>query len=460
MLNGLRTQLTSWFLGLFLLLYFAGGALALIVFNSVLTSQLDEDLRELTSELRPSIEFSLDSPSLKHWAEHLANYHHIFLPTIQLYDNNGTLLEEYGPPGIKRLSTGDLSDTNDKTPIKVRSSNKKLYADENHQDGYLQVQVSTKRRNEAIFKLGRNLVLLAPLFAIGIWFAGYFFSAKAIQPLGQTLDLLRRFVADAGHEFNTPITVIEASVQTLEHMVQEFRKAKAESQPDSFRPRPIDKLAGVQAPANSAVGSEPGIKGGLSSAEDDARAFADVLEGISRASTRMKDLAANLMLLARMENPELISHMAPVPVSEILEPMVKEFIALAAQKEIKILYESAPSIVAIGNADSLRTMLSNLLDNALRYTEKGGSITVNVSSQDNNIVFTVQDTGIGIPSDSIGHIFERFYRVDKSRSRSQGGSGLGLSIVKAIVDAHKGLIKAESQLGQGTKFTVVLPTRI
>ncbi len=420
MLDSLRTQLTSWFLGLFLLLYIAGGIAALLVFNSVLTGQLDEDLRELASELRPSINFLADKPTLKLWAVHLANYQHIFLPTIQLYDESGRILEEYGPPGITRLASGDLSSSNQENPINVRSTNKKLYRENNQPAGYLQVQVSTKQKGEVLFKLGRNLVLLAPVFAIAIWFAGHFFSAKAIKPVGQTLDLLRRFVADAGHEFNTPITVIEASVQTLEQMFQENSQGRG----------------------------------------NNSRARADVLEAVSRASARMKDLAANLMLLARMENPELVSHMAPIPLSDILEPMLKEFLALASKKQIKIICNPTPSAVAIGHPESLRTMFSNLLDNALRYTESGGTITLSVCNQDNHVVFTIEDTGIGIPSDSICHIFERFYRVDKSRSRSQGGCGLGLSIVKAIVDAHKGIIKAESQVGVGTKFTVSLPARV
>jgi signal transduction histidine kinase len=420
MLDSLRTQLTSWFLALFLLLYIAGGGLALLVFNSVLSNQLDEDLHELTSELRPSIEFLGQNPTLGKWAEHLSNYHHIILPTIQLYDDNGRILEEYGPPGVAKLADGDLTNSVNNLRINVRSSNKKLSKENNQQDGYLQEQDATKGKNEALFKLGRNLILLAPVFAIAIWFAGQFFSATAIKPLGQTLDLLRRFVADAGHEFNTPITVIEASVQTLEQMLQESHTHSAA----------------------------------------DSRALADVLEGVSRASARMKDLASSLMLLARMENPELVSHMAPVALDDLLEPLLKEFRSLALKKKIDITCNSAPSVVAVAHADSLRTMFSNLLDNALAYTEAGGKITLDITIQDNNVVLSVTDTGIGIPADSIGHIFERFYRVDKSRSRSLGGSGLGLSIVKAIVDAHKGVIKAESRLGEGTKFTVLLPARV
>jgi signal transduction histidine kinase len=254
-------------------------------------------------------------------------------------------------------------------------------------------------------------LILAPFFALSVWLAGYFFSAKAVEPVGETLELLRRFVADAGHEFNTPISTIEASVQTLEELF-------------------IDQDIPLE-----------------------------VLEGITRASARMRDLAANLMLLARMENPELYAKRAPVNLTEFLPKLVREFSTLAQQKEITISCHVPSSLVILGHEESLRTMVSNLLDNALRYTEQGGTISLNVTSDDTSVMLSVEDNGIGIPAESLHHIFERFYRVDKSRSRAAGGSGLGLSIVKAIVEAHKGIIKAESQPGVGSKFTVTLPAR-
>jgi signal transduction histidine kinase len=111
----------------------------------------------------------------------------------------------------------------------------------------------------------------------------------------------------------------------------------------------------------------------------------------------------------------------------------------------------------LGHNESLSRMLSNLLNNAIRYTDTGGSVTVTVAAREENVAFVIQDTGIGMPEDSLTHIFERFYRVDKSRSRAAGGSGLGLSIVKAIVDSHKGTVKVESELGKGSRFTVAIP---
>jgi len=410
MLRSLRNQLTTWFVVLFVILYWVGGILGLFIFDSVLTSQLDEDIRQLSSEIRPSIDFPSQHPTLKNWAQHVQNQHQILLATIQLYDNDGHLLEGYGPEGVSKLASGTLTEGHGAQRISVRSNYKRLHQSE-LVTGFLQVQVSTKHRDDALHQLGLTILILAPFFALSVWLIGYFFSAKAVEPVGQTMELLRRFVADAGHEFNTPITTIEASVQTLEEMFKE-------------RDMPPD-----------------------------------VLEMITRASARIRDLAANLMLLARMENPEVYAKRMPVNLGEFLTMLVEEFEGLAEQKDIKIVCNVPSSIIILGHEESLRTMISNLLDNAIRYTERGGKITLNVTSEENSVILCVEDNGIGIPPESLGHIFERFYRVDKSRSRAAGGSGLGLSIVKAIVEAHKGIIKAESQPGVGSKFIVTLPAR-
>jgi signal transduction histidine kinase len=410
MLDSLRGQLTSWFVGLFVALYCLGCVFGLVVFDSVLTAQLDEDLRELRSEIRPSVDFQSRRPTLKVWATNISSQQQL-LTTIQLYDSKGSLLEQYGPAGVQKLAFGTLFQRQSGQNISVRSLYKALQDSDRNTMGYLQVQVSTKHRDDALHQFGLTLLIMAPFFALAVWLAGYFFSAKAVQPVGQTLDLLRRFVADAGHEFNTPITVIEASVQTLEENLE----------------------------------------------ENESR---EVLDVISRASARMRDLAASLMLLARMENPELVAKRVPVELNEILEPIIEEFRALATQKDIRIKVTMPPNVVVTGHPDSLRTMLSNLLDNALRYTDRSGTVSLNVDAQGSAVILTVEDTGIGIPPECISHIFERFYRVDKSRSRAAGGSGLGLSIVKAIVEAHKGIVKAESEIGRGTKFTVVLPSYV
>jgi signal transduction histidine kinase len=257
-----------------------------------------------------------------------------------------------------------------------------------------------------------TFLMMAPVLAVALGAAGYVYSGKAVQPVDKTLQVLRRFVADAGHEFNTPITVIEASLQTLEETLK-----------------------------------ENGIP-------------TDVLDMISRASSRMKDLAASLILLARIESPDVELPKTTVNVREMLESSVQEFSGLSRSKEIQLQCGTLPNALVYANEESLRIMFNNLIQNAIRYTEPGGTVTVNGTASENELTIVVEDSGIGIDAGNLEHIFDRFYRADKSRSRAAGGSGLGLSIVKAIVEAHKGTIQAQSELGVGSKFTVTLPSKL
>ncbi|MDR3615341.1 MAG: ATP-binding protein [Candidatus Obscuribacterales bacterium] len=413
MLESLRWRLTIWFVALSLLLYGAGAIFGIFVLSAALTTATDDELRRLLPEIRPSVEIIDDEPTLKTWSTNAQSANLKFLPTIQLFTTKGAMLEHYGAPGVAELKAGTLHSGTGDSVIAVRSEYRPICLHnangQKKQVGYLQIQVSTKHEDEVIKNFILEVLLLAPFSALILGFFGYVFSGKAVQPVENTLLMLRRFVADAGHELNTPITVIEASLQTVEEMRRD---------------------------------------------EEDP---SEILEVIARASARMKDLAGNLMTLARMESPELVSPKVPLQVNEMVVPLVQEFQELAKQKRINLVCDPVPSLKLLGHNESLSRMLSNLLNNAIRYTETGGSVTVSVAAQDDNIAFVIQDTGIGMPQDSLNHIFERFYRVDKSRSRAAGGSGLGLSIVKAIVESHKGTVKVESELGKGSRFTVAIP---
>ncbi len=189
MLEDFRRQLTSWFVVLFLLLYCLGGAVAAFVFNSVLTSQLDDELQGLHSEIGPLIYQSPQKPSLKLWYDNVLKHHQRLYSTIQIFDANGILLEEYGPPGVPELAAGTLPlSTGDGS---VRSSYKPI--DNDNKVGYVQVQTSTKHSDNAVYQLIIILCLLAPFFALAVWIAGYFFSGRATKPVVETMALLRRF---------------------------------------------------------------------------------------------------------------------------------------------------------------------------------------------------------------------------------------------------------------------------
>jgi two-component system phosphate regulon sensor histidine kinase PhoR len=132
---------------------------------------------------------------------------------------------------------------------------------------------------------------------------------------------------------------------------------------------------------------------------------------------------------------------------------------IASEKDVRIIIAYLESAQIYGDPVRLRQMVWNIVQNGIKYTQPGGEVKVSVQEQGDQVFMTVQDSGIGISEADLPLIFNRFYRVDKARSRQEGGSGLGLSICKFIVEAHKGAIDVESKLGEGTKFKISLPKR-
>jgi two-component system phosphate regulon sensor histidine kinase PhoR len=219
----------------------------------------------------------------------------------------------------------------------------------------------------------------------------------------------RDFVANVSHELRTPVTVIKGYAETL-------------------------------------------LSGALSTDPDRAISF---LEKIHRHAERLASLVGDLLTLSELEAGEK----PPQPVPVAIEGAVGHACALleekARNKKINIDrrgIEGALSVLA--DRRKFEQVMVNLLDNALKYTPENGSITISAKEADGIVAIKITDTGIGIPTNDLPRIFERFYRVDTARSREQGGTGLGLAIVKHIIQQHGGSIAVESTPGKGSTFTV------
>jgi signal transduction histidine kinase len=171
----------------------------------------------------------------------------------------------------------------------------------------------------------------------------------------------------------------------------------------------------------------------------------------------MSRLTDQLLTLSRRDAG--VDHFVPLPVD--LTPLVAGVVdalrPLAEERKVHLRLDAANHVQVTGDEGRLRQVFINLLDNALKYTPEGGTVIVRVERQDKGGAVVVEDTGIGIPPEHLPHVFERFYRVDKARSRAEGGTGLGLSIARSIVLAHAGTIEIASRNGQGTLCTVTLP---
>lgn len=404
----MRVKLALYFMCLVLVLHLVGATAFYVLFSASLVRSNEALLSDLFSEIRPSIKVENGTPTLADWAKRANEANSMVTASIQVFDRDKKLLEKYGDEGIERLGKGRMEERDQTGSTKVRSFNEKIKS-EGKDCGYLQVQVSTKQNDQASELAIYATIVAMPFLGALVAVAGYFFSGLALRPAEQAMQLTRRFVADAGHELNTPIAIIEASLEALTEILRENNVKE------------------------------------------------DLTEIIAKASARMSELASDLIFLARVENP--ISHyvIAPVSLKKLLEDVCEDFTTLAKNRNINFKLGSISELEVMGNLEFLRRMITNLASNALRYTDEGGTIVIWSEVEGRNLAIKVSDTGIGIPPESIDHVFDRFYRVDKARARAAGGAGLGLSIVKAVVESHKGNITVTSELGRGSTFKVTIP---
>jgi signal transduction histidine kinase len=181
------------------------------------------------------------------------------------------------------------------------------------------------------------------------------------------------------------------------------------------------------------------------------------LENMHEEVLRLGQLTTHLLTLARADAHILTIEPRPVDFSLLLNTVADQVAVAAEQKQIAIQRDIPPSISIKADEDRLIQLALNLLENAVKYTPAGGSITIKLAASNGQVCFSVADTGVGISPQQLRHIFDRFYRVDRARSREQGGFGLGLAIAQQIAHLHGGEISVASQEGAGSVFMVTLP---
>lgn len=407
MIKLLRWKLTGTFVGLSfmvcVLLAIAGGA----YISSALTASLDDQLRVMASEFGHAIDVRGTTPYFRDWKRVVQTNPPRSLGTIQLFSSDGKLLESYGPTGIPQLLTqreARLGTLN----VRVRSTPLMRGAE---LVGYMQLQLSTSGRDEAVRDLWIMFSGMAPLMLIGLAITSYFVAGKAVRPLELNIQSLRAFLADAGHELNTPLTIIRARAESLQRKLE---------------------------------------RQGLDVAD---------VKVITSSAERTTKLASDLMLLAEVESVRAPRKSELIDLEPLVRQVVQDFSDRFAQKGIQLRLKQISSSFVWASADDLYRAFANLLENALRYTNSEGTVSVTLHTADSAVVVIVEDTGIGIPPENLPFVFDRFYRVDASRARASGGFGLGLAIVKAIIDSHGGTVNVTSSVNSGTKFVISLPAK-
>ena len=282
-----------------------------------------------------------------------------------------------------------------------------------HRNGYLgvvMVGASIQQQEDTLSLLLNLLLAVGGLALLGAGAGGLFLANRALVPARLAWANQQRFIADAAHELRTPLTLLRADAEVLlrsrEHMPEED---------------------------------------------------VPLLEDIVAEANHMGNLATNLLTLARLDNRSSHQEYEVVDLASIARMQVRRIQALANQQDISAQVEGNEHALVIGDPTLLEQATLALLDNAIKYNRPGGSITVRTTTRDNHALLEVSDTGIGIPAEHLPHLGERFYRVDKARSREAGGTGLGLSIARAIALSHGGTLTMTSVPDQGTTVTITLP---
>ena len=222
-------------------------------------------------------------------------------------------------------------------------------------------------------------------------------------------DIRRRFVADASHELKTPI----ASIRLLSDSIL---------QTDAI----------------------------------DEETTRDFVGDIAVEAERLSNITQHLLTLTNLDNPTAISR-SPNDLAETARQTVRTLLPLAEARNVTLTLEAPEPCYVLSARDELDQIVQNLAENAVKYNVEGGSVTVSVRKREQDVLLTVKDTGIGIPEADLPHVFDRFYRVDKARSREAGGTGLGLSIVNDTVRILGGSVSVTSEPGKGTEFEILLP---
>ncbi|MCI0609704.1 MAG: ATP-binding protein [Anaerolineae bacterium] len=318
--------------------------------------------------------------------------------------------------------------------------------------GWVQAAQSLRPVNDAVDDLREQLLLGFPLILLFAGIGGYFLANRALRPiqqitetaqeirardlskrigyqgstdevgrLAQTFDEMlgrlqssfereRRFTSDAAHELRTPLTVLKGQIEVT-----------------------------LNRPRNPAE-------------------YEKSLRELSAQVDRLIRLSNALLFLSRSDQRQITFQPAVINLGELLEVLIEQIGPLAHQKELKITMKMAGELYVYGDRDHLISLFMNLLENALKYTPAGGQVTLTAVKESDESQVAIHNTGPGIPQEHLEHLFERFYRVDADRSSQTGGSGLGLAIAHEIARLHGGRISAQSESGQGVKFTVHLPT--
>lgn len=351
--------------------------------------------------------------------------------SLEWFDKSGRRLAHYGTlsslqpelaMGAQTLKTQPGEPQAELTPVLARTFTVSVFEDrqtltaESDPEAVLQGYIRASQSLQDIESAQRQLLLglgTGGAIALGlIGIGGLWLTQRSLKPVEQSFNQLKQFTADASHELRGPLTAIKTSVDVIQN------------HPERIHPKDAKKLT-----------------------------------AIASAAAQMQHLTEDLLLLARMEAPSTagLLQQERLCLQQMLQNIVELLESSAQVKEIRLVLEAPQPVSVVGDRRQLSRLYANLIENAIRYTPEGGKVQVSLTKKRLFAIVQVLDNGIGIDPADLPHVFDRFWRADKARSRKVGGNGLGLAICQAIAKGHGGRIKVRSRPGVGSCFQVRLP---
>lgn len=317
----------------------------------------------------------------------------------------------------------------------------------------LQLALSLQEVHTTLRNLLVIFAVLFPALLVILSVLGYVFMKRAFLPVKKMVAVTRSITAedlslrldppDSQDEIGELAETLNAMIARLERSFKQIRQFSGDVSHELKTP-----LAKLKCNAEVALRKDR-------TQEEYHTALQNVIED----AENLQKIVEDLLFLARMDSQSMPFSFITLALNEVLFEVFEDMHVLAKQKKLAIEFQEIEQVHIKGDPGLLKRLFANLLLNAIQYTPSGGEMTFSLHKETNCAVLTVTDTGIGIPEEALPYIFDRFYRVDQSRSHETGGSGLGLAIVQKIVEVHGGQISVQSTVGKGTTFRVSLPCK-
>jgi heavy metal sensor kinase len=447
--KSIKFRLTVWYLVAIALLLAVFGAVAYFLLSKNLYRNLDESLRARVTEIEGSLKVQ----------DRLVSFEQRFNELVMIFDADGALQQRLGPnvrfsnieATVQQALFGQSSFLSAST---TEGLDVRLYAAPFNVDSRTRIAIivgrlpSDIREMLAIFRMVIINSALAVVLLAGV--GGMFLARRTLRPveriaeiargIGES-DLSRRIDIWTDDEMGRLAYTLNGMIGRLEEAFKKQRQFVADASHELRTP-----LAVIQAESSLAL--------------DKKRTQAEYrrsLELVSQEVAYMSEIVSKLLQLARSDAGCEPVNFQEVNIAALLAELSPDVEALALEKGVQFSLGPVDNLTVRGDRLKLRQLFLNILDNAVRYTPAGGSISGSLARKNGSAIASISDTGIGIPAEHLPFIFDRFYRVDRARSRADGGAGLGLAIAGSIAKLHGGTIEVESQVGKGTTFHIVLP---